>query len=391
MVDIYSKIDQSVIGKVYDSDKMLLENDVKAIIRIDINDTFEAEARLLLNNNKWFKYQNIIYETNNGDQLTLIFSRGNIFKTDTEEVIYKITSGIMRGEKRKQNKYLSGAVEGLLYFSGEKVELNNMTIECKEVENRNSNYNKTKYYYEITTDDDLKYNDANLLFAMLSAISGAKFFCNIIHHKGGRIELHRRYSKKCRLVVYGSGKLLYPLKLDDLLTLKEKIDNDDFLFNILINYTDFTTDERSKHQLVLGCNILDYIIELYEHSIGKYEPGKTKKLYSILRSFYSTDTDVFKYLKSLIIQFPEAYSELNKKFEFYELRDQIVHRGKVLTDKNELRVFLDNIFVLNEIIRILLPHLYKFSPVYMKQKDIYKMNKMENSIEMRRRVIDKKC
>jgi hypothetical protein len=390
MINIYSNEDQTVVGEAYDDNNNLLENNVKAIIRVDIYNTFDAVAILSLNNRALVKYPKIIFKNKNKDSLILESPRGKISGATEYELTYKITRGTLKGENVKHNKYMSGSVEDLLYYRGEKIELDNMTIECKQVENGNDNYNNTQYYFEIITDDDLDYDSANLLFAMLSAITGAKFFCNMIHRKVGSIELYQRYSKYCRLIIYGSGKLQFPLKLRELLLLNEKLNNKEFLFNFLINYTDFTTSERKEHQLILGCNIIDYVIELYEHSKRKLKSGKTKKLYSILHSFFPIYTKEYAYIKSMFINFPEAPSALNNKFEFFELRDQIIHRGKVLIDKNELRVILDNIFVVNEIIRMMIPHLHKIGPTYMKSIDVYKANKMECTIELRREIIDRK-
>ncbi len=390
MINIYSKEMSIVNGDIYDKNNTLLGSNVHAELNINAYDIYNSEV-ILDRSEEWSLKSYIIFKSGDDCELHLRFKKVVSRNSISNEVIFNITDkSTIQGEKRDRNIYLSGPVENIWYHHDLSIVSDDIRIECKEIsEFINGDENK-RYIFELSTNNLINYDDANLIFAMLSAITGAKFFCTVIYQKQGVIKLYRRYSKKCSLSK--SIGLFYPIIFDDLTSLNKKINNYDFMFNFMINYTDFTTNERREHQLILGCNILDHIIELYEHSIGKIEPGKTKKLYSVIRSFFPNENTTISYLLSLIDGLPGTYAELSnkKKFEFYELRDQIVHRGMVFTSKNDTRKLDDNIFVVNEIIRILIPQLYKIGPVKLKNNLVYKVSKLEEAIDKRIELIDRK-
>ena len=147
------------------------------------------------------------------------------------------------------NTYSSGCVDRLLYYH-DKIKHGNLFIKKEFVPDNFRNENRD-YYYTIKSKDDINIEEADLIFLMISTMTGSKFFCRYSRDSSGIIVFLNKISKSNCLHIPGSGRLLFPLDFSTLYNLKNKF-NSIFLNNILLQYTTFCISSNIRERLILG-------------------------------------------------------------------------------------------------------------------------------------------
>ena len=172
-----------------------------------------------------------------------------------------------------------------------------------------------------------------------------------------------------------------------------KITNKQLLKFVLSLYTDFTTSYDIRFQLNNGINLIDYLMNLWLAS------GKDKKIGNKSHKLYNFLSDIFKdeyyqnYLKKLIPNFKKMEDSYDKKlhFDFYYLRNEFCHGGLLIEDKELALRIVNNIFVLNEIIRMLIKNLNKIPLKSLKKyRTIPVTDNMEHCINYRIKLFNKR-
>ena len=150
-------------------------------------------------------------------------------------------------------------------------------------------------------------------------------------------------------------------------TIEELIENVkwEYIYNFHLAYKNFCRAKNYEYQLYKGCSVLDYLISLFERNLDIKElrsrlknSDKSSRLYALLW-YLELDNSTKVYLEEVFpgVSFWEL--KFDKKFEFYELRDSHLHRGQLFLTQNEVWKFQRCLVSVNEIIRILIPHLDK--------------------------------
>lgn len=295
---------------------------------------------------------------------------------------------IITNKTYKNNKFSSGCVNNLLYFH-EKIKYNGFLIKKEQV-TPSSGIIRQKYYYTIYSKVIKSVDEADLIFLILSAMSGSKFFTRYFRDTSGKIIIRNYRSSNSSLHTPGSGRLLFPLEFADLYELKNKI-NPVFLESILLQYTSFCISNNIRERLIMGCGVLDYLLELYLNSqTSILKGGKSKVLFHLLEKVVSDDYDLKQYLKYLFINCPNNIKELKGvKFDFFEYRDRFLHRGELLLSREQISNLKKSVFSLNEIIRIILQNLIILDYSELMNFSIIETNDIEKTIKFRREKISK--
>lgn len=281
--------------------------------------------------------------------------------------------------------YTSGPIKDILYFENE-IKLPDFIINKKWLPNKH--FEKSSWYsYSITSDSKLSRELIDKLFLLLSTYTSSKFFLREIHQPDGTLILENRNSSNRSIPLRGSGRMIFPLdfeKLFEALNMVEPI-----LFKkIHLKYSTFCTyDGMLSEQLIKGCNLLDYLIEISD--LGKGH--KSKLTFKLLKKLYDSDNSIFKYLDELLDNYPQNIHEISKKeFDFWELRNKYVHRGEILYSRKQMLELQKAIFSLNEILRMIIARLPSFKTKEIDDvREIIHSNDIQDSISKRREIFGK--
>lgn len=312
------------------------------------------------------------------------------------ELSLQIDSLTFKDVNRTSYTYHSSYVSNLLYEENQ-ISLLNIEI-YKKIVNRED---KKFYYYEIESNNALNDETVNNIFYILSFMTASLFFriCSI--DKTGKVKYIRKYSNNKSLTIFGSGNLMYPIDFALTYKLVDSMVNKDFFRNIVFIYSKFTTIKDRTNQFLNGSNLLEYLATCYitnhkkEYSkLIKGQGSFSERLFFVLDSVLKNDEK--GYLNLLFSGYPKNIFQLNNSkkvkqsnaFFFVRLRNNLVHNGKLVEDKNEFTNLLDNIFVINELLRMLISHLDKIEKV---EKTIYgiQVNSMKQSIKDRKQLLGK--
>jgi hypothetical protein len=132
-----------------------------------------------------------------------------------------------------------------------------------------------------------------------------------------------------------------------------------------------------------GCNLLNYLVELADMQGG----SATEKLYRLLAYVLEEDARCLAYSKTLFKEWPESVSNIaGRKFDFMELRDKFVHRGEQILEYEQFQLLFDNIFVVNELLRMVILHLDKIPHKELGEKVVIPVKDMQESMKLRREI-----
>jgi len=284
------------------------------------------------------------------------------------EVVIKYMVYKIEIPNRNDESYIrTGAVGDLLYFPRE-FRLLGETVFLKSIPENNRIGTRGEYFFEIK---NLNSNDPRIedkLLFCLSALTCTSIWIAEKKNPYKRIFFDRT-SASSTMPYIGSGNMPFPIKMADLETLCHETTWDNLrTFHLL--YARFVTANDLKYQLFLGCALLDYIIELFvDHFNLKRKYGKSKQLFSVIQQL-QIQQDYLDYIHAIFPTLPRSVN-LNHKFEFYELRDRHIHRGGLLLNHEDTIQFHRCIVSLNEIIRIILPHIHLIQNWDLEMKNSY--------------------
>jgi len=383
MIDINKLSEQEISGEFFNEDGKLLITDHSntGYLKFDRYNLGNSYLRFERGVPKPSGGNSLIFKTNSKCELKIRFP-----STKNQTIIFDIEEAKFKNKTHDSIEYHSGVVSNLLYFE-EELSFLGIDVEKRRVPTDRATKMFESFYVLKPTEEK---DDENLLifFLLLSTYSGSKFFIREIKTNNEHRFINR-ISKSRQISIWGSGKLLYPISLEDLERLYQNVEHD-FLETVLLLYTSFCTTEGVVEQLVNGTALLDYLIESYREVHGKDSLGwgKTKQLYKLLEILVE-EKKIKEYIAYLFKDYPEDYEDISKKFEFWEKRDQYLHRGNLLFDSKEIFALQHSVFVINEILRIIFLQLDKFEEVSLAPKEIYPIRNMEESIEFRRNQITK--
>jgi hypothetical protein len=290
--------------------------------------------------------------------------------------------------EEKGEKYVrTGAIKKLVYFPRE-LSIFGYKLKSKVYRYKEGEKRKRKTYFEWTFQNNISEEEIDKILMVLSVLSCSSFFISEISD-GEKVEIHNFESTACRIPYFGSGNMYYPIQIRALEKLISEIRWKD-LDQFHLAYKSFCRTENLVFQLYNGCAILDWVIELFERNLKgfkiKKREGKSAILYRII-SFFKLDDIVKEYIETIFpeISFNEFYFE--KKFEFYELRDEYIHRGGLLLTIEDIRKFQRCIVSLNELLRILIPFLYLINEWQVKDRPYYQTLSSEEIVNERQRLI----
>jgi hypothetical protein len=385
-VDIDNLNEQEIIGDIIDDVDNVLVANIKGLLTF--NKYFPSKAKITINGfyPSYESIADLAFREIDGTKFMINYGLSDNYIHKRVFAIDKIITS--RANENKYYTYTSGGVDGLLYFKDIKSE----TLEIYQNKIPSTYSEKDKFYYEVRSNQSIDIDNINLIFLMLSTMTASKFFCISSHSPTGQLEYYAKWARACKLTIYGSGRLLYPIEFDELIEVKENI-NQDYFYVVLLLYTDFCTTKGPYEQLVKGCSLFDYIIENYIASNGKGSLGnnRTEQLFTFLHIISDSNTTLQTYISKLFKYYPSNIDELrNKKIEFLERRDEHIHRGMYLSNRGQLINIIQNIFVINELLRIIILQLHKipFKNLLNDKFALIPVGDMENSIEFRRKTIN---
>jgi hypothetical protein len=289
--------------------------------------------------------------------------------------------------KEKGGKFVrTGAIKQMTYFPRE-LNILGYKLKSKEYRYKEGEKRKRKTYFEWTYQNNISEEEIDKVLMVLSFLSCTSFFISEISD-GEKVIVQNFKSTECRIPYLGSGNMYYPIQINALENLIGELKWKD-LDQFHLAYKSFCRTENLVFQLYNGCAILDWVIELFERNLKgfkKKREGKSATLYRII-SFLELDDIVKEYIETV---FPEiSFNEFNfeKKFEFYEMRDEYIHRGGLLLTIEDIRKFQRCIVSLNELLRILMPFLYLIKEWQLKDRPYYKTLSSEEIVNERQRLI----
>ena len=288
------KKEQKIRGNLISANGSTIHQNVIGICKF--NAYYLSESYIYFNiETNWGNYT---FEIEPNIKLILSFSKG-FYPTyfDISEV------HILTGKKNKNNEFESGCLDGLLYFHKE-IRYNDIIIKKHLVPEKYTNKN-SQYYYSIQSESVTDFESADLIFLILSTITGTKFFSRTLKDKSGKIVYRQRFAERCRIYLIGSGRLIFPIEFSEMMQLKDKV-NIDFLKSVLLLYTSFCTSNNIRDRLLMGCSLLDYLLEIYQKialNVVK-RVNKSKLLYQLISEIINDNTKLETYIKKLFKNFP---------------------------------------------------------------------------------------
>lgn len=311
----------------------------------------------------------------------LLFLKIRFHNMDYNETIYRIDKIETSCDKVSENIMKSGLIRLLPEFSGREFQLMGINVKVKRHSSKFS-------FFECSSETAL----SNV--AKLKLVAGLSIYSNTsvrISEEclNGSLTISDKKSSSCELIYYGNGRF-FPLSIksiEECLSLMPL----EALKTFYFTYTEFIRTPNKVHQLYRGCAILDYFIELFQVNAGLYikniKGGKSKVLLEIF-SRLELAPEQYKYLEKLFIGLDfSAGINKNIKLEFYELRDKLIHRGYIFEDAHQLPLFAKCLMSLNEVIRMLVPHLYLIRSWGFNDCEIYPTLSAEKIINARKEFI----
>jgi len=317
------------------------------------------------------------------------------FEIFSREITFQVDRLEYQDENEKQlYHYHSSYVTSLLYEE-EEIILPDFKIYKRMIKRNQKNY----FYYEVESVHQLSDDVVNNIFYILSFKTASLFFCICSTETNGKVTFVRKYSRNRHLTIFGSGNLMYPIDFEATYNLINSMSNKDFFKNIIFLYSKFCTINDKINQFLNGSNLIEYLatcyIEKHKSEYSNLINGKgsfSQRLYFVLDSILESNEK--NYLISLFSSYPQTISQLNTSnnqqqnnaFFFVRLRNNLVHNGKLIEEKDEYTNLLDNIFVINELLRMLISYLDKIEKVEKTINGI-QVNSMKQIIENRKQIL----
>ena len=313
----------------------------------------------------------ICFVTVDGSTLHLRFSTsywsGNYFeeKFSIEEVVHPISD----------KKYIrTGSIKRLIYFP-EEIEVLGFIVRKCERKYYEGEKRIRENYFEWNYQNSITKREIDKVLMSLSFLTNSSLFISE-HSDGETTTVFNMKSSKFTIPYMGSGMMFFPITIETVEGLINKI-KWRYIYNFHLAYKHFCCAKNYEYQLYKGCSILDYMISLFDRNLEFRDYKKRLKhsdkssvLYSLLW-YLNLDISTKSYLEKI---FPEtSWSEfkLNKRFEFFELRDSHIHRGQLFLTQEEVSKFQRCLVAVNELIRILIPHLDKIDEWGFTNKPFY--------------------
>jgi len=304
------------------------------------------------------------------------------------EVSFSIAKIYLQEGKEKYVR--TGSFKRLIYFP-EKIEVFGYTV-CKcEHQYYDGEKRIRKNYFEWRYQNSITKKEIDKVLMALSFLTCFSLFISE-HSNGNTITIFDKKSDKFTLPYMGSGMMIFPISIK---TIEELIENVNWenIYNFQLAYKNFCRAKNYEYQLYKGCSVLDYLISLFERNLDLKElrsrfkkNDKSSRLFALLW-YLELDNSTKIYLEEV---FPGvSFSEFNfdKKFEFYELRDSHLHRGQLFLTQNEVWKFQRCLVAVNEILRILIPHLDQIKEWDFTGKPFYKTASSEEIVNARQDLI----
>lgn len=363
----------------------------------DENDSETFEGQLLLDRhrlwnssltfreiipNAFSKREESLFVTEDDIKLVLGIPSSHISGHDAQ-VKFDIKKVIM--PKNSNQDYIrTGPVKKLTYFPRD-LQVLGINFELKRVEKSKRLGNSPEFYFEGTIDETINQSKIEKLLFCLSTLTGSFLWLSEKNIEGNLI-LENRKSKSRSLPYMGSGMMHFPIEIKELERLCNAIKWKN-LYHFHLHYSNFCTTSNYVFQLYRGCALLDYLITLFKRNLqvnGK--KGKTSDLYAIIKRL-KIDKKNLEYLHNIFPNLPRKVDEVEEKFEFFELRDDHIHRGGIFLKQEEVWKFQRCIVSLNEVIRILIPHLDNIKDWKFHSKSYYKSISSKEIVDLRQELI----
>lgn len=323
--------------------------------------------------------ESIIFKDDKGISLNLKFSSSNI--SETKYHLDKLV--IPNSSEGNYPQYHSGIKSNFMpreITSSLGYEIKEKRIPRDLSEEKNDKFLILKANEELSDTYLLRY------FLLLSTLSCDKFFVREIHKKE-KITFINRTPRRKQLLIYGSGDEYFPLSLVELENVFQNSDIE-LLENFLLLYTSFTTTEGEREQLINGLSLLDYLFDICkkDSEFGKVSGSQSLKLIKVLDILLDDDKQR-EYVEKLFKTFPGFKAEKVQGFEFWELRNRFIHRGNLIETSEEFIQLHHNIFVVNEILRLILLNFNKINYQELSHKGFYEVRNMKESIKLRSQIL----
>lgn len=345
-------------------------------IRFDRYRLWEGMAIFDVALNLWENGSPEKFITSDGTEIQLRFPSVRIGGdgNETRVLIHKIT----RTEAGK--KYIrTGAVKGLLYFPRQ-FSLLGSEVEREEVKLIYKGRKKSYFAFRCSYERDITQGQVDKLLLGLSILSNSSLRLSELSN-GSEVQLYDNESSKCNIFYYGSGNMYSPITKA---TVEQLIDEVPWkrLWRFHLALANFIRTKDQVHQLYRGCALLEYLITLFERSKllatdyysqpkKKKKLGKSLKLYALMYNIGLPEQQKH-YIEEMFPGITFKDFQISKRFEFFELRDAHIHRGELFMTQEQLWQFSRCNVAVNEIIRMLIPHLYKIKEWDYTDKPFYR-------------------
>lgn len=293
--------------------------------------------------------------------------------------------------QENDEKYVrTGSIKRLIYFP-EVIEVFGYTIRKCEHQYYEGEKRIRENYFEWSYQNSITKREIDKVLMALSFLTCCSLFISE-RSNGSTITIFDKKSDKFTLPYMGSGMMFFPLSIRTIEKLIENI-KWEYIYNFQLAYKNFCRAKNYEYQLYKGCSVLDYLISLFERNLDLKElrsllksSDKSSRLYALLW-YLDLDHPIKLYLEEIFPGVSFSEFKFDKKFEFYELRDSHLHRGQLFLTQNEVWKFQRCLVSVNEIIRILIPHLDKIKEWDFTGKPFYKTASSKEIVNARRDLI----
>ncbi len=362
-------------------------------------ETFEGEAFIDRFNlrESYVKFYCPVPQPKGGDTIRFVINSGNSldlkFPTsywgdNYSEISFSIDKVCLHESKKKYVR--TGSFKRLIYFP-EEIEVFGYTVRKCEHQFYEGEKRIKKNYFEWSYQNSITKREIDKILMALSFLTCCSLFISE-HSNGNALTIFNKKSDKFTLPYMGSGMMIFPISIKTIEELIEKV-NWENIYNFQLAYKNFCRAKNYEYQLYKGCSVLDYLISLFERNLDLRElrsrlknSDKSSKLYALLW-YLELDNSTKMYLEEVFPDVSFSEFEFSKKFEFYELRDSHLHRGQLFLTQNEVWKFQRCLVSVNEIIRILIPHLDRIKEWDFTGKPFYKTASSEEIVDARQDLI----
>lgn len=310
--------------------------------------------------------KNLEFRDDEGNRLELSLNRSSIMN----EAIFNVDKcSYTRRLIASSYIYNSGFTtdiyfDKMLSKNGSKFEFNGKEIEIiGKSDNLESKPFKKKRYYSILSKDELKENEIETIFLMLSTCSQHRLFIREILFLDQRI-LDIRGSRSRSS---SHQNCILPISFKDLNTVRKNMDETVFI-DVLYRYTEFAseTDDASFRKLSLGRQLLESLnpsrrsVAMHEWIRGFIEPSQS---------------EFFEHLLKINIARRQAQSPIDdgeNLLMFNKLRNGREHNFCNVENVDDLNILDQNLICLNYVLRLCILNLHKIS-INIKNMNEYKI------------------